>query len=132
MFFVYLFPEEIEADLISLGIDFRNWYLPGGGKEKLTTRRLLLIVDKVLDRDKSSFWCAVQGIDKIDHHGLVLADIFYAVSGSEYPLRDFFYRKESMMKDQEQREKKRSEEKAILSRFIKKDEALKKQQKDKE
>lgn len=86
-------------------------------------------MDKVLDRDRSSFWCAVQGIDKIDHIGLALADIFYVVSGNEYPLRDFFYRKESMMKDQEQREKKRSEEKAILSSFIKKDEALKKKTK---
>nr|DAG71917.1 MAG TPA: hypothetical protein [Caudoviricetes sp.] len=112
-------------------MDFRDWYLPGGGKEKLTTRRLLLIVDKVLDRDRSSFWCAVQGIDKIDYLGLIWCDIFYAVSGNDHPLRDFFYRKESMLKDQEQREKKRSEEKAILSSFIKQDEALKKQ-KDKE
>lgn len=112
----------MEADFIKLGIDFRDWYQPDGGESKLTTRRLLLILDKVLDKKTSLFWCAVTDADPVDLHGMVLSDIFLAVSGGqEHYLRDMFYRQSEAEREQieaQQKQVERDESKAALKQIL--------------
>lgn len=45
----------MELDLLDRGIDYRDYYRPGGGQSRLTLRRLLLIVED-LDPFESRFW----------------------------------------------------------------------------
>lgn len=47
--------EAVELDLLDKGIDYRDYFRPGGGKSRLTLRRLLLIVED-LDPFASRFW----------------------------------------------------------------------------
>lgn len=45
----------MELDLLDRGVDYRDYYRPGGGQSRLTLRRLLLIVED-LDPFESRFW----------------------------------------------------------------------------
>lgn len=47
--------EAVELDLLDKGIDYRDYFRPGGGASQLTLRRLLLIVED-LDPFASRFW----------------------------------------------------------------------------
>lgn len=47
--------EAVELDLLDKGIDYRDYFRPGGGASRLTLRRLLLIVED-LDPFASRFW----------------------------------------------------------------------------
>lgn len=81
------FPEELELDLLDLGLDFRDWFRPWGDPRRLSTRRLLLIVDKKLDRYTSLFWCAVHDREPVGWDLLVATDIFSVLTGKDHPVR---------------------------------------------
>ena len=65
----------MEQDLADRGHDLRDWYRPRGGASRLTTRRLLLLVDG-LPRESSRFWCAVTDMEPITWDQIILADIY--------------------------------------------------------
>ena len=75
--------DEVEMDLLLLGIDYRDFYKPHGGPSQLTLRRLLLIVDS-LDKASSHFWCAVADVDRLSSETIVLAHIYQAVTGEPH------------------------------------------------
>lgn len=68
-----------------------------------------MIIKKVLSRDSSNFWKAVQRQDDFDAHGIILADIFTAVSGETHPLREFFYDRSGAERKLQEAHKKRVE-----------------------
>ena len=84
---MFKFPEELELDLLDLGLDFRDWFRPWGDPRRLSTRRLLLIVDKKLDRYTSLFWSAVYDREPVGWDLLVSTDIFAALTGGPHPVR---------------------------------------------
>lgn len=103
------------------GIDIRDWYMPGGGDSRLTTRRLLLIVDKVLNHESSRFWRAVTGSQPLDATGIILSDIFSSITGESHSLRELFYDEKSFYeklgkdaKKSQERQKKREAIKAQM------------------
>lgn len=109
---------------MNANLDFRDWFLPGGGKSRLTTRRLLVIVTKVLSKDNSHFWKAVQQQDEFDAHGILLADIFTAVSGETHPLREFFYDRsgaERKLQEEHKKRVEREERKRLLREISRKE-----------
>ena len=81
------FPEELELDLLDLGLDFRDWFRPAGDPRRLSTRRLLLIVDKKLDRFTSLFWSAVYDREPVGWDLWVATDIFSVLTGKDHPVR---------------------------------------------
>lgn len=84
---MFKFPEELELDLLDLGLDLRDWFRPAGDPRRLSTRRLLLIVDKRLDRYTSLFWCAVYDREPVGWDLLVATDIFSVLTGKDHPVR---------------------------------------------
>lgn len=81
------YPEELELDLLDLGLDLRDWFRSWGDRRRLSTRRLLLIVDKKLDRFTSLFWCAVYDREPVGWDLWVASDIFAAMTGQSHPVR---------------------------------------------
>lgn len=81
------YPEEIELDLLEVGLDLRDWFRPAGDPRRLSTRRLLLVVDKKLDKYTSLFWSAVLDRDPIGIDQIITSDIFAALVGSQHPVR---------------------------------------------
>ena len=53
----------------------------------MSTRRLLLIVDKRLDRYTSLFWSAVYDREPVGWDLLVSTDIYAALTGGPHPVR---------------------------------------------
>lgn len=78
--------DPVEQDLAEMGIDFRDWFKPGRGPSRLTTRRLLLLVEAMNDRGGSRFWAAVSGGEPISNEALVGAHTYQALSGQVHPL----------------------------------------------
>lgn len=81
------YPEEVELDLLRVGVDFRDWFRPAGDPRRLSTRRLLLIVDKGLDKFTSLFWSEVLDRDPVGRELIVLSDIFTALTRTPHPIR---------------------------------------------
>lgn len=77
----------MEADFAEHGWDYRDRYLPGGGPSRLTTRRLLLLVDQVLPRGSSRFWCAVLDRDPLTDEQVLLSDLYGVWAGKPHPIR---------------------------------------------
>lgn len=84
---MFKFPEELELDLLELGLDLRDWFRPAGDPRRLSTRRLLLIVDKKLDKYTSLFWSAVLDRDPVGIDQIITSDIFAAIVGQPHPVR---------------------------------------------
>lgn len=69
-----------------MGVDARDWFKPGGGVSRLTTRRLLLFVD-TLSRTGSLFWSELADIDPLSVEGWIMSDVFAALAGEVHPAR---------------------------------------------
>lgn len=95
--------ELVELDLADLGQDFRDWFRPGFGESRLTTRRLLLLIEGMKDRGGSRFWSEIVGKDPLSHEATVGADIYGALAGKPHPL---LTRREDRVKRQKLAEKK--------------------------
>lgn len=75
----------VEVDLQqTYRVDFRDWYRPRGGESRLTTRRLLLLVDR-LPREESHFWPTVTDQDPVTNEEFLLMDLFNAFTGELHP-----------------------------------------------
>lgn len=100
------YEDAVEMDLAAIGIDYRDRWREGGGVSRLTTRRLLLLVDG-LDRYESHFWSEVSDSDRVSAAVIVLTDIWSALAGGEkiHPLREM---KKRMAAAKEREEKKRA------------------------
>lgn len=79
--------DDVEIDLQQVySIDYRDYYRPDGGASRLTTRRLLLLVDG-LPRESSRFWCAVTDMEPITWDQIILADIYAVLTKELHPVR---------------------------------------------
>lgn len=76
----------MELDLWERGVDYRDFYKPGGGPSRLTLRRLLLIVED-LPMFGSRFWAAYRGDDYVPQDLVVQSDIFSLFSDKPHYLR---------------------------------------------
>lgn len=76
----------MELDFADLGFDLRDWWRPGGGESRMTTRRVLLIVSG-LAKTTSRFWCVVLGTDPLSDDQWLLSDIYAATTGKAHPIR---------------------------------------------
>ncbi|CAB0574189.1 hypothetical protein CIP107580_01799 [Corynebacterium diphtheriae] len=89
---MYLLPlvlkhqREVEQDLADIGVDFRDFFLPSGGPSRLTTRRLLTLVDG-FSKFSTRFWSAIADRDALSEDTIVLTDIFSSLTGTEHKLR---------------------------------------------
>lgn len=54
--------DAVELDLFDRGVDFRDYFRPGGGESRLTTRRLLLLLCG-MDPLESRFWMGCGRLD---------------------------------------------------------------------
>lgn len=81
------YPEEVELDLLDVGLDLKDWFRPAGDPRRLSTRRLLLVVDKKLDKYTSLFWSAVLDRDPVGIDQIITSDIFAALVGEAHPVR---------------------------------------------
>ncbi|WP_257202945.1 hypothetical protein [Corynebacterium cystitidis] len=104
--------EAVELDLLDRGIDYRDFYRPGGGPSQLTLRRLLLIVDD-LDMFGSRFWSKVNGLEYFPNDIRIQTDLFGMFSEKPHPLRTW---REDMRREEEKQEKKRAIERAMKER----------------
>lgn len=95
--------DEVEVDLLRHGLDIDDWRLTVNGRRKMSTRRLLLVVDKMLDKLTSAFWTRVLDIDPLSREVYVLTDIYQALQGKPHPIRT---RREDEKKRAEMEEKK--------------------------
>lgn len=75
----------MELDLFERGVDYRDFYRPGGGGSRLTLRRLLLLVDG-MDPFNSRFWAEVHGFDYVPMDVRVQADTFEAFAQRRHPV----------------------------------------------
>lgn len=93
----------VEADFLREGLDFNDWLRPRGART-MSTRRMLLVVNVMLDKLTSLFWSKVLDRDPISRELYVLTDIFQSVTGQPHPIRT---RREDAKKRAEMEEKKR-------------------------
>lgn len=79
----------VEKDFALMGVDYRDRFKPGGGPSRLTTRRLLLLVD-ALDRFTSHFWSEAGDYDRVSAETIAITDIWGALAGNGaiHPLRN--------------------------------------------
>ena len=77
----------VEADFLREGLDFDDWLRPADGVRTMSTRRMLLVVNVMLDKLTSQFWSQVLDRDPISRELYVLTDIFHAVTGQAHPIR---------------------------------------------
>lgn len=78
--------EEVEQDLADRGYDLRDWWRPRGGTSRMTTRRLLLLVD-ALPKTTSRFWCKVLDADPLSEDQWIMSDIYAAVASQPHAIR---------------------------------------------
>lgn len=97
----------MELDFADLGFDLRDWWRPGGGASRMTTRRVFLLVDG-LSKSTSRFWCAVLDIDPLSEDQWLLSDIYAATAGKVHQIR-------TRRADREERQKV-AEKKARIAR----------------
>lgn len=78
--------ELVEVDLQRhYRVDVRDWFRPGRGRSKLTSRRLAVLI-KHLPKDASVFWEEVADRDLLSREGAILADIFGALTKQAHPV----------------------------------------------
>lgn len=94
----------MELDLWERGIDYRDFYRPGGGESRLTLRRLLLIVED-LPMFGSRFWAAYRHVDYVPQDVLIQSDIFAMFSEKPHYLRTW---REDVRRAREKDEKKKA------------------------
>jgi len=94
----------VEVDFLREGLDLNDWLRPRGGARTMSTRRMLLVVNVMLDKLTSKFWSQVLDRDPISRELYVLTDIFQAVTGQAHPIRT---RREDAKKRAEMEEKKK-------------------------
>lgn len=97
------YPEEVELDLLDVGLDLKDWFRPAGDPRRLSTRRLLLVVDKKLDKYTSLFWSEVFDRDPVGLDQIITSDIYAALVGAVHPVRT---RREDEQAQRELEEKK--------------------------
>lgn len=102
----------MELDLFDRGIDYRDFYRDGGGKSRLTLRRLLLLVED-LEMFGSRFWAAVHEIDYLPADVRVLTDIFSMFSEKPHYLRTW---REDARREREKQLKKAAIERGVRER----------------
>lgn len=79
------YPEEVEFDLMVLGIDFRDFFLPGGGPSRLTARRLAVCLQN-LDMYTSRFYAKKHDLDPLSTETRILADVFGMFAQEQHPI----------------------------------------------
>ena len=80
------FEDQVEADLQRFhGVDYRDRFLPGGGRSRLTVRRLLLLVD--LLPAESAFHSAREDRAPWSITGSAVMDVWEALAGKRHPGR---------------------------------------------
>ncbi|CAB0927452.1 cell envelope integrity protein TolA [Corynebacterium diphtheriae] len=72
-------------DFADRGWDYRDRYRKGGGPSRMTTRRLLLLVDG-LDRNSSRFWAEITDSDRFSTTDYVLMIFYLALIGEVHPM----------------------------------------------
>lgn len=102
----------MELDLFDRGVDYRDFYRPGGGESRLTLRRLLLLVEG-MDVFDSRFWAEVNEFDFVAANVRIQSDIFGMFADKPHPMRTW---RDDMRREREKAAKKRAIERAMKER----------------
>lgn len=101
--------EDLEIDLLRLGLDVRDWLDPEGG---LSSRRVALIVEDLFDRPESRIGAAYMGILPADKAAIGIAQHL----SDKDDLHRFLWSPEELEKDAEKQREEEAKRARIMAR----------------
>ncbi|CAM2804077.1 hypothetical protein COJE103337_03870 [Corynebacterium jeikeium] len=101
--------EDLEVDLLRVGLDVRDWLDPEGG---LSSRRVALIVEDLFDRPESRIGAAYMGILPADKAAIGIAQYL----SDKDDLHRFLWSPEELEKDVEKQREEEAKRARIMAR----------------
>lgn len=104
--------EKLEIDLLRMGLDIRDWFNPEG---ELSSRRVALIVEDLLERPESRLGADYMGILPADKSAIGIAQYISSQSEGDN-LHMFLWSPEDLEKETEKRRDEAAKRARIMSR----------------